>query len=423
MGGGQRHPDQNPVAHVRQMSDGPEDPSASTSTFQPLPRVDGSTLTYETFLRDFALPRQPCIITNLGSEWEARRWCVDHFLGHDGVDLNHKVYAAEGLPKLAKEIKTTVGKALKKVAAAEASHPYYLSAWNYLRGGSSGLAREFEVPRIFERAPSWLSNHVVLGNAATDMKWLYIGSQNSGSATHVDTNLSSAWLWVAQGRKEWVCAHGGDHAILTAGTGSRAYGYKADDDDDDEAEPSVPLPDFFADDLFERWPQCQGARLYRGFQEAGEVCFNPSMCVHAVRNVAEGVTVSLTHNFVDASNLADVLSDAERSIRTELLPMAAELKPKSVIKTLAKTLGLPKEELAATLATMPDLLSGNRMEELIACAAKGAEADGGAEAVASLLRTELDERLKSVRPAFEKAATALRDALALCGESEAVAVT
>ena len=45
-------------------------------------------------------------------------------------------------------------------------------------------------------------------------------------------------------------------------------------------------------------------------------------------------------------------------------------------------------ELAATLATMPDLLSGNRMEELIACAAKGAEADGGAEAVASLLRTE-----------------------------------
>ena len=32
------------------------------------------------------------------------------------------------------------------------------------------------------------------------------------------------------------------------------------------------------------------ARLYHGFQRAGEVCFNPSRCVHAVRNTA--LTVS-----------------------------------------------------------------------------------------------------------------------------------
>jgi hypothetical protein len=43
---------------------------------------------------------------------------------------------------------------------------------------------------------------------------------------------------------------------------------------------------------------------------AGDVCYNPSRCVHAVRNTR--LTVSLTHNYVDASNLADVLTDAVR---------------------------------------------------------------------------------------------------------------
>jgi hypothetical protein len=40
------------------------------------------------------------------------------------------------------------------------------------------------------------------------------------------------------------------------------------------------------------------------------VCFNPSRCVHAVRNLGNpgDVVLSLTHNFVDATNLADVRS-------------------------------------------------------------------------------------------------------------------
>ena len=63
------------------------------------------------------------------------------------------------------------------------------------------------------------------------------------------------------------------------------------------------LPSFFS-------PALGGARLYAGVQRRGDVCFNPSGCVHCVRNVR--FTVSLTHNYVDASNLADVLTDAVR---------------------------------------------------------------------------------------------------------------
>jgi hypothetical protein len=170
--------------------------------FLPLPVVDGETLTYERFLRDFALPRQPCIIRNIGSSWAANRWSVEYMLSHAGVDTEHKVYMAVGFPEAAGEKKTTVGQALNTIARTATDvgdgTPFYLSAWDYVRGNSGALEADFEVPRYFARAPAWLHSNVVLGNAATDMKWLYIGSRGSGSATHVDTNLSSAWLWVAQ---------------------------------------------------------------------------------------------------------------------------------------------------------------------------------------------------------------------------------
>jgi len=42
--------------------------------------------------------------------------------------------------------------------------------------------------------------------------------------------------------------------------------------------------------------------------------FNPSKCLHAVYNVE--FTVSLTHNYVDASNIADIVLDAMRSTHT-----------------------------------------------------------------------------------------------------------
>ena len=413
--------------------------SPAPPTFLPLPVVDGNTLTYERFLREFALPRKPCIIRNVGRTWAARKWTVDYMLEHEGVDKEHKVYMADGPPESARESKRTVGNALRLVAKTATDVDWnpalapggeerscYLSAWDYVRGNSGALQDDFEVPRFFARAPEWLASNVVLGNAQTDMKWLYIGSRGSGSATHVDTNLSSAWLWVARGEKEWVCAHGGDYQLLTAGTGARAYGYKGDDDSDDD-DGSVPLPDFFAADLFDRWPQTRGARLYRGVQQAGDVCFNPSRCVHAVRNIGDhagDIILSLTHNFVDATNLADALADATRALTDELLPLARSLKPRSAIKTLAKALKLSKEDVARVVVELPSLLTDARVEELIACAAAGAEGDehsehraeelcAGPAAVAQLLRAELQRRLQTVRPAFESAALALRQVLQL----------
>ena len=127
-----------------------ENVKACGAGYLPLPVVDGATLTYARFIRDFALPRQPCIITNIGSDWPAlSKWSIDYMLAHDGVDKGHKVQMAIGPPESAAEHKRSVGKALKAVARSpadvdrnptiEESTPFYLSAWDYVRGNSGAL--------------------------------------------------------------------------------------------------------------------------------------------------------------------------------------------------------------------------------------------------------------------------------------------
>ena len=207
-----------------------------------LPREHISRLSYERFLREYALPRQPVIIEGVGAEWPAASaWCdLSYFLSHAGVDLEHEVAVHEGGAG-ADELECSVGEALRRLQQREESRggaggsgggnepPLYLSAWEYVRGGSEALQADFDVPPLFDRSPSWLAESAVLGSAAVDMKWLYLGQAGTGSATHVDTNMTSAWLWVARGEKEWVCAHGGDYAALlaTAEQGEGDDEYKA----------------------------------------------------------------------------------------------------------------------------------------------------------------------------------------------------
>ena len=151
-----------------------------------LPREDISGLSYERFLREYALPRQPVIIEGVGADWPAASaWCdLGYFLGHSGVDLEHEVTVSEGGAG-AEELECTVGEALRKLQQREESSggggggsgqaPLYLSAWEYVRGGSEALQADFSVPPLFDRSPSWLAQNAVLGNAAVDMKWLYLG--------------------------------------------------------------------------------------------------------------------------------------------------------------------------------------------------------------------------------------------------------
>ena len=157
---------------------------------QPMPRERLSELSYERFLREYALPRQPVIIEGVGADWAAASAWHDlqYFLDHEGVDREHEVTVHEGGPG-SEECETTVGDALRRLHEREAagghataSLPLYLSAWDYVRGGSSALQADFAVPALFDRSPRWLAEHVLFGCASLDMKWLYLGEAGTGSA-------------------------------------------------------------------------------------------------------------------------------------------------------------------------------------------------------------------------------------------------
>lgn len=376
--------------------------------FLELPRVAATELTYGRFLREFALPRQPFILTGVGDDWKAKSdWTgPGYFLRHGAVCREHEVTVAYG----SDDHEATVGDALQQLedrsslppAERTPRGPLYLSAWDYVRGGSGRLQEEIGVPSFFDRAPSWLSAHAVLGCATLDMKWLYVGEAGSRSRTHVDTNLSSAWLWVASGEKEWVCAHGDDCALV-AGLRSAPSGASELDE--------LELPDLFDPSLFAARPELASARLYRGTQRAGEVCFNPSRCVHAVRNLT--FTISLTHNFIDATNLADAATDCAHSIRAELLPMVAALGAKKVARTLQRSLHVEKKELMRAVRSLPGLLDGEAVEDVIASAAGAEGGEEEADEVRALLRTHLARELEreGLRHSFRAAATELCDAL------------
>lgn len=273
--------------------------------WQPLPRVHSTSLSYEQFLLDFALPQIPFILNGADQEWPARHLWPDleYFIGLPCVNRTFRVlFATHRTPFEAqpRESSTSVGEALQELSGRLASQrpevppeqPRYLAGWAYhYPGGSAGLDRDIQpLPSLFDRSPSELADAAVLRWPGRNMKWLFIGERGSATRTHFDVMNSAAWLWCARGCKEWRCVHGGDRHLVP----------RADLN-------SGNLPDLFEPDLV-RHPWLRRARLYHGWQRAGDVLYTPSSVLHAVRNL--DFTISLTHNFVDASNLCDAARDA-----------------------------------------------------------------------------------------------------------------
>ncbi|MFC8225027.1 cupin-like domain-containing protein [Streptomyces sp. NPDC057287] len=161
-----------------------------------------------------------------------------------------------------------------------AEHPRGL----YLR---DQLVSEFEpglwnlVPREVRRL-NWLL--ALPTEMRPDWVWLMIGGAGSGSPLHVDTMASSAWNLLCSGRKRWSFHPPG------------------------RAEELRLLPPGCADAP----GACDGESVTL-VQEAGDIVVTPSGWAHEVRNLTG--TVSVTANFVNASNLAfakryfDVLGD------------------------------------------------------------------------------------------------------------------
>jgi hypothetical protein len=138
-----------------------------------------------------------------------------------------------------------------------------------------------------------------------------------------------------------------------------------------------------------QFPQLRKARLFEGEQREGDICFNPTQCIHAVHNTR--FTVSLTHNYVDATNLGDALADVVETFEEDL-PMLAEMKRKDRLEFWSEMLQVEQDTVCASLLSVASLVSASVVESAVETAARGDDQ------CAALLHTSLAPHITAVRP-------------------------
>jgi len=119
------------------------------------------------------------------------------------------------------------------------------------------------------------------------MRWIFIGEGGTGTETHVDPIASHAWMWVAVGEKDW-------RILVQSPSTTRHLATKR-------------LPDLFSCASVAELSEAD-AELWHGSLRAGELLFLPAGAIHSVWNASPGLTIALTHNFVDAACLCDTLN-------------------------------------------------------------------------------------------------------------------
>lgn len=242
---------------------------------QPIPRCPLGSLAYTDFLREYVGTTTPLILEGAGEHWKAaHEWSIEHLISR--ADEDEEViletmgdapteYARARVPVVLEEIRSP---------SPDRRYSIYLSNWSFLRHNPD-WAHDYAPPRLFshDRAAD-LTGHF------QQLKWLFIGEDGTGSALHSDVASTSAWLYVFRGHKHWRLLR---------------------------TEPSVPAsrrgPPRLTSLFSSIHEQTLGdeVTLFDGVQGPGDLIFVPAPILHEVKNV--GVTVALTHNFVDCSDL------------------------------------------------------------------------------------------------------------------------
>jgi histone arginine demethylase JMJD6 len=194
------------------------------------------------------LPSEPTLITGMTDDWRAASLWTSEF-------LRDRFGSTEVKVKRGREPHETLtlplGDYVDYMATTADENPYYLSDWTF-RFDCPELTADYEVPACFE---NWFDR--VPQAIRPEWRWIYMGPSGSRSLMHVDVLMTGAWLAALRGKKHWLFYPPGS----------------------DESQAPPPLI-------------CT--------QEPGEVMFVPSGWWHQVRN--EGVSLSITENFVNESN-------------------------------------------------------------------------------------------------------------------------
>ena len=105
-------------------------------------------------------------------------------------------------------------------------------------------------------------------------------------------------------------------------------------------------------------------------------------------------TISLTHNFVDATNLGDSLRDVVSTFEEDR-PMLQAMRRAERLEFWSDTLQVEESAVCGALLQVAELVSSTAVEEAVAEAARGDEA------CAALLHAALAPAVREVKPRLE----------------------
>eukprot|EP00435_Cladocopium_sp_Y103_P071472 s317_g37.t1 len=199
---------------------------------------------------------------------------------------------------------------------AEDGLAMYLGAWEYdaddwTRGGadwSDGLNSELgSVPFARCIFKDELGERHEL---CRSLRWIYIGEEGSGTSAHRDPLCSHGWMWLARGQKQW---HLVTWEEAVAGC---------------EAVPQGAPKDLFSVkgcEELDAWLKRLNARheAWCGNLCEGELIFIPSGILHAVKNVGKGISIAVSHNFLDETCMTSVLGCLRQALQMLLDDMSS----------------------------------------------------------------------------------------------------
>ena len=141
---------------------------------------------------------------------------------------------------------------------------------------NTDLRQYYRIPEAFF---CWYSNFPAEGKRFA-LSWIYIGSQGTGTALHVDVWNTSAWNLVTSGKKLWLFYPPDQEEFLYAGKVN-------------PFDPDLSL-----------YPKFKYTHPQIAVQNPGDLIYTPSGWWHAVYNIEGGV--SITENFINHTNIERV---------------------------------------------------------------------------------------------------------------------
>ncbi|KAE8257565.1 hypothetical protein A4X13_0g2270 [Tilletia indica] len=307
----------------------------------PIPRISARTYTRDAFTTHFAVPNQPCIMTDepglqlsdpSDQRWPCAGWTLDvlaeqwhdRIFRAEAIKCSAKTYLAyarscgahalrakgESVPIAYFPSPATIPTSSGPIKVG-AFDPYVVpdESTSYLFDASfpstdPHAKSAWRTPHLLSQSPSGSTTEIdlfsLLGpHHRPDYRWLIAGPERSGSSWHLDPNGTSAWNTVLSGSKLWL--------MLPPHT--PPPGVYVSEDEGEVTSPSslAEWVSLFGRATYEVHGSGKGGdgKLLVGVCKAGETCYVPSGWWHAVLNLEE--CVALTQNFVSPTELPYVL--------------------------------------------------------------------------------------------------------------------